>query len=145
MKYHEARISLLCALARLRDKTCDAAFTAREDALRYAQANNMIGSFVDEGEPMLHLLRKRVRDTPDLAGIQQTILDRLLAAFEEQWIPASEDQSRTARDLLRYREIEILGHIAHGLSTLKQPLPQRTNSSTRCLNEAWEMRLLVSQ
>ncbi|MGK8195622.1 hypothetical protein [Burkholderia cepacia] len=66
----------------------------------------MIGSFVDEGEPMLHLLRKRVRDTPDLAGIQQTILDRLLAAFEEQWIPASEDQSRTARDLLRYREIE---------------------------------------
>ncbi|MBY4708716.1 tetratricopeptide repeat protein [Burkholderia cepacia] len=66
MKYHEARISLLYALARLRDKTYDAAFTALEDALRYAQANDMIGSFVDEGKSMPHLLGKWARDTPDL-------------------------------------------------------------------------------
>lgn len=116
MKYHEARISLLRALALLQDNTCDAAFKALEDALRYAQANDMIGSFVDEGEPLLHLLRKWARDTPDLAGIQKAFLDRLLAAFEEQWIPTNDDQSRTARDLLSSREIEILGHIAHGLS-----------------------------
>ncbi|MGU7772923.1 LuxR C-terminal-related transcriptional regulator [Burkholderia sp. MR1-5-21] len=122
MKYLEARMSLLHALAlaqlhQLRQESAhDAAFEALEDALRYAQANGMIGSFVDEGAPALRLLTKWAHDTPDLAGIQQAFLDRLVAAFDQPRLPASDDDTRAARNLLSSREIEILNHIAHGLS-----------------------------
>lgn len=116
MTYLEARTSLLRALALEHENAHDAASAALEDALRYAQSNGMVSSFVDEGEPSLRLLTRWARDTPDRAGIQRTFVDRLLAAFDPRQGPAGDDDPRDARHLLSAREIEILSHIAHGLS-----------------------------
>ncbi|KUZ83702.1 hypothetical protein WI36_31510 [Burkholderia ubonensis] len=116
MKYLEARTSLLRALALEQANAHEAASAALEDALRYAQSNGMISSFVDEGEPSLRLLTRWTRDTPDRAGIQRAFVDRLLAAFAPRRGQAGDDDPRAARHLLSPREIEILNHIAHGLS-----------------------------
>ncbi|WP_322067305.1 LuxR C-terminal-related transcriptional regulator [Burkholderia ubonensis] len=116
MKYLEARTSLLRALALEQANAHEAASAALEDALRYAQSNGMISSFVDEGEPSLRLLTRWTRDTPDRAGIQRAFVDRLLAAFDPRRGQAGDDDPRAARHLLSPREIEILNHIAHGLS-----------------------------
>ncbi|PCE21515.1 LuxR C-terminal-related transcriptional regulator [Burkholderia ubonensis] len=116
MKYLEARTSLLRALALEQANAHEAASAALEDALRYAQSNGMISSFVDEGEPSLRLLTRWASDMPDCAGIQRAFVDRLLAAFDPQRMPAGDDDPRAARHLLSTREIEILNHIAHGLS-----------------------------
>ncbi|AOJ64847.1 hypothetical protein WJ32_19995 [Burkholderia ubonensis] len=116
MKYLEARTSLLRALALEQANAHEAACAALEDALRYAQSNGMISSFVDEGEPSRRLLTRWTRGTPDRAGIQRTFVERLLAAFDPRRGQASDDDPRAARHLLSPREIEILNHIAHGLS-----------------------------
>ncbi|RQS76715.1 helix-turn-helix transcriptional regulator [Burkholderia sp. Bp8963] len=120
MNYLAARISLLHALALQQedahDGAHDRAFDALEHALCYAQANGMIASFVDEGEPSLRLLTKWALETPDRGGVQQIFVDRLLAAFDQLPAPAADGDSRAARNLLSSREIEILNHIAHGLS-----------------------------
>jgi LuxR family transcriptional regulator, maltose regulon positive regulatory protein len=116
MKYFEARASLLLALALHTANSHDAAFAALEDALRYGQANGMISSFVDEGKPALDLLTRWSRETAGRAGIEPTYLDRLIAAFERPRVTAGDEDPRAARNLLSSREIEILNHIAHGLS-----------------------------
>ncbi|KWK13942.1 LuxR C-terminal-related transcriptional regulator [Burkholderia stagnalis] len=115
MQYLEARTSLLRALALEQADAHEAALAALDDALRYAQSNGMISSFVDEGEPALRLLTRWARDTPDRAGSRRAFVDRLLAAFDPQQRTTGDD-ARGARHLLSAREIEILGHIAQGLS-----------------------------
>ncbi|WP_423395586.1 LuxR C-terminal-related transcriptional regulator [Burkholderia sp. LMG 21824] len=116
MKYLEARASLLRALALHSEGVHIEAFAALEDALRYAQSNGMVSSFVDEGQPSLELLTEWTRETVDRAGVEQVFLDRLIAAFERRRAPVTDVDPQSARNLLSSREIEILNHIAHGLS-----------------------------
>ncbi|MCQ4438460.1 hypothetical protein NO135_25980, partial [Clostridioides difficile] len=69
MAYLEARMALLHAVALQQEHAHEAAAAALTDALRYAQPNGMIGSFVDEGEPVLRLLPKLNRDARDRGGV----------------------------------------------------------------------------
>ena len=116
MTYLEARMSLLYAMALQQEHAHEAALAALTDALRYAQPNGMIGSFVDEGEPMLRLLTQLRREAPGRDAVQPAFVDQLLAAFDPRRTPTDDGDVRDARNLLSAREIEILNHIARGMS-----------------------------
>jgi LuxR family maltose regulon positive regulatory protein len=119
MKYLEAATSLLLALALEQGGARQAARASLARALRYAQTNGMINSFVNEGEPVRALLLGCRHDGLELTGIDAAFLDRLLAAFDDGAAPlaaAGAGAAPKTSDVLTAREIEILGHISRGLS-----------------------------
>ena len=119
MKYLEAGTSLLLALALEQGGAQQAALASLARALRYAQTNGMINSFVNEGEPVRALLLGWRHDGVELTGIDAAFLDRLLAAFEDNAAPvaaAGAGAARNMSDVLTAREIEILDHTSRGLS-----------------------------
>ncbi len=87
------------------------ALLALNPALALAEPEGLVRVFVDQGAPMLALLRQAQR-----RGIAPAFVDRLLAAFGQP----TRDTPVGAPSLvepLSKRELEILRLIAHGLST----------------------------
>ncbi|MDM0116274.1 LuxR C-terminal-related transcriptional regulator [Variovorax sp. J22R133] len=119
MAYLEARSSILLALALVHEQSegSAAALASLDRALRYAHRNELIGSFVDEGEPLLDLLRDWRRSGAN-AGIEAGFLDRLEAAFNEvKSVPAATPAARVCADaVLSAREFEVLDQMSRGLS-----------------------------
>ena len=119
MQYLEARTCILLALALEQTGARDAALASLERALRYAGENDMINSFVDEGEPLRLLLRHWRRGDAGRAGIDIGFLDQLGAAFDEDAAAASTVHAAATRihsELLSSREIEVLQKVSGGLS-----------------------------
>lgn len=117
MRFLEARASVLLALAFERRGDKAAAFEALDAALRYASAEPMINSFVDEGEPMLTLLSKRQSDAVRRVTTAEGQIKHLLVRFVQgapRTITASPRSA--ASSVLNAREMEIINHISHGLS-----------------------------
>ncbi len=117
MRFLEARASVLLALAFERRGDKAAAFEALDAALRYASAEPMINSFVDEGEPMLTLLSKRQSDAVRRVTTAEGQIKHLLVRFVQgapRTITASPRSA--ASSSLNAREMEIINHISHGLS-----------------------------
>lgn len=119
MAYLEARSSILLtqALASEQPEKHDAALMALGRALHYACRNNLIGSFVDEGESLRRLLREwRCNNVESI--ISPSFLDRLDAAFDV--IPAKIVDTilpqNSPKANLSGRELEILDQMSHGLS-----------------------------
>ncbi|WP_230944652.1 LuxR C-terminal-related transcriptional regulator [Burkholderia cepacia] len=117
--YLDASVSILLALALDRHCEPDRALAVLERALGIAQPTGMINSFADEGEP-LRIVMERWRCTaPNVASFDVAFLDRLVAAFEPRAghaYAAAPVATRVASDRLSSREVEILDHIARGLS-----------------------------
>lgn len=119
LRYLQARAAIVLALALERSRPGDAAGHALEDALRFAEAEPIVGSFVDEGDAMFNLLR-RARPAavrPRAAG--EGTVDRLLEAFAAVMAPpraAPATAPGAPVPVLSARELEILHLIAHGLS-----------------------------
>lgn len=118
------RASTQALLALVMDKrgACAAAQVELAQALGYAGHEPMVTRFVDEGEPMLALLRAHVQATGDEGvGDERT---RAVATSLLDWARAHAPQPparATAQpgapaSVLSAREVEILQHIAQGLS-----------------------------
>ncbi|HYF65293.1 MAG TPA: LuxR C-terminal-related transcriptional regulator, partial [Herpetosiphonaceae bacterium] len=76
------------------------------DALALAEPGGFVRLFVDEGPPMKQLLQEAARGPDaDYAG-------RLLAAFA----PGARRSAQAGIDALSERELEVLRHIAAGLT-----------------------------
>jgi LuxR family transcriptional regulator, maltose regulon positive regulatory protein len=118
MAYLEARGSVLLALALIEQPEArDDALASLESAMRFAHRNEMIGSFVDEGEPLRRLIHDWRRSGTS-AGIGADFLDRLDAAYDE--VPADAGRATAPRicsdSVLTARELEVLDQMSRGLS-----------------------------
>jgi LuxR family transcriptional regulator, maltose regulon positive regulatory protein len=114
-----ATISLLLAVALEQSGARQEALTRLGHGLAIGQAAGMFNTFVDEGAPVRELLGhwRSAATTP--LNVDSVFVDRLLAALDVHAVqPASgsEAQTRVAAGLLSSREIEILNHVARGLS-----------------------------
>lgn len=116
MVYLAARTSIILALALHQDGAHDAAFAALAEALRYAQVNRMIRSFIDEGQPMRQLLTKFRESAPNQQGIDIKFTDAVINAPDLPAAQLERTDAMNAKALLSTRELEILNHIGHGLS-----------------------------
>jgi LuxR family maltose regulon positive regulatory protein len=117
MRFLEARISMLLAIACECDGDKAAAREALDTALRYAATEPMVNSFVDEGELMLKLLETYRRDVAGKDPLVERRLERLIAAFAGEVEQAAGESPRSAAAAaMSAREIEILNHISLGLS-----------------------------
>ena len=120
MRYLEAGASLLLAVALEKSGAGDAALSTLDRALRYAQPNQMVNSFVDEGEPVQVLVQAWQRSDWSMApGIGHGFATQLLDAFAGAAAPQSGSTSAlagAASNLLSAREIEVIQHISRGLS-----------------------------
>lgn len=117
--YLDAAVSILLALALEQDAATDKALALLEHALAIAQSRGMFNSFVDEGKPLRALMERWRRTSVSVASFDAAFLDRMFAAFNAQGGragPAAAQSARAASALLSVREIEILDHIARGLS-----------------------------
>jgi LuxR family maltose regulon positive regulatory protein len=85
------------------------------EALRLAEPHGFIRTFVDEGQPMAHLLSEAAQQ-----GIMPDYVSKLLAAFEaEKQKDVNQSNLSAAQPLiepLSSRELEVLRLIAEGLS-----------------------------
>jgi LuxR family maltose regulon positive regulatory protein len=116
MAYLAARTSIILVIALHQDGAHDDAFAVLAEALRYAQVNRMIRSFIDEGQPLRQLLTKFQESAQNQQGIDVEFTDTLINTPD---IPATQlehTDSMNAKALLSSRELEILNHIGHGLS-----------------------------
>lgn len=107
-------IEILILQALAHDLTGDtsAALTALELALRLAEPEGFVRRFLDEGEPMKHLLTSALGQ-----GILPTYTGRLVAAFgASQPTTSPHNASQPLIEPLSERELEILQFIAAGLS-----------------------------
>jgi LuxR family maltose regulon positive regulatory protein len=104
-------IQILRALAVQRQGDTGAALTALEDALSLAKPGGFARIFLDEGQPMAHLLYQALTRgiTPEYAG-------KLLAAFPPQEPTTLPDGATPLIEPLSARELEVLQLIAQGLS-----------------------------
>ncbi|GAB3362116.1 MULTISPECIES: LuxR C-terminal-related transcriptional regulator [Giesbergeria] len=122
MAYLHAIASMLLALALDQRGSQTEAFSALDQALAYAQAQGMVGSFIDEGAVMVGLLRARQSYTARPLEPVGSIVGQLLELLDTNHrpdtalTPAVQPHTGTASPLLSGREIEVLGHIAQGLS-----------------------------
>jgi LuxR family maltose regulon positive regulatory protein len=83
------------------------------EALRFAEPEGYISTFVDEGEPMQNLLNhllKQARLEPHLTAY----VAKLLSAFEPP--PRKPKRIGGLVEPLSEREVEVLRHMAEGLS-----------------------------
>jgi LuxR family maltose regulon positive regulatory protein len=103
-------ILVLQALAFQMEGDADQALSALEQALSLAELEGYVRTFVDEGEPMAHLLRRALTQ-----GIAPSYVGRLLAAFGES-VPATLPAAQALIEPLTERELEVLRLIAAGLS-----------------------------
>ena len=97
---------ILMALALQADDDIEGALRALQEALTLAEPEGYVRIFVDEGEPMVTLLRRAAT-----AGIAPRYAASLLAAFPRASIPA-----QPLIDPLTARELEVLQLLATGLS-----------------------------
>lgn len=121
MRHLSACASLLLAQAWDRQGEGEAALGALEAALRYAGAEPMVSSFLDEGAPMLHLLDRLRRDARAIGQSYLPFLERWLLAGQGLDIrppehPAPSLPAARFAASLSARETEILEHISRGLS-----------------------------
>lgn len=98
-------VKLLQAIAYHKLNRIDEALQALSDAMMIAQPAGFIRIFVDEGEPMLHLLTTAADHAPIAAYARE-----LLSAFEVK------DPNKSLIEPLSDRELEVLDLIAQGLS-----------------------------
>jgi LuxR family maltose regulon positive regulatory protein len=89
------------------------ALDALAEALALAEPEGYVRLFVDEGNPMAHLLYRAVEK-----GIRPAYGGRLLAAFEVQTVDRSPEPGGESPlvEPLSQREIEVLQRIAEGLT-----------------------------
>jgi LuxR family maltose regulon positive regulatory protein len=122
-------ISVLQALAHKSLGQMQQATYALERALSLAEPEGYIRTFVDEGAPMVELLRQFMRDQQrasqsDSSRVLQIYVMKLLAAFPPELVPAAIQTHKTSAalpasylvDPLSERELEVLELIAKGLS-----------------------------
>ncbi|WP_230950165.1 LuxR C-terminal-related transcriptional regulator [Burkholderia cepacia] len=117
--YLDALVSILFALALEQHAEPDRALASFEQTLKIAQSTGMISGFADEGEKLRIVMERWRRTAPDAASFDVAFIDRLAAAFDSRAShagTASPALSRVASDRLSAREVEILDHIARGLS-----------------------------
>jgi LuxR family maltose regulon positive regulatory protein len=88
----------------------DRALSALERALSLAEPEGYVRTFVDEGEPMAHLLRRALG-----RGIRPSYARKLLSAFGENTRAAS-PAAQALVEPLTQRELEVLGLLVTGLS-----------------------------
>jgi LuxR family maltose regulon positive regulatory protein len=100
----------------------DKAFAALEHALHIGKAIGLVNSFVDEGPSARALLQRFRQFLGEGSTAETTYIDRLLAAFDDARIfsiaapLAAEAVTVSSSDLLSARELEVLNHVARGLS-----------------------------
>lgn len=119
MRYLAARTEILRAHAQDEAGLQDEAMATLHGALQYGRLNRLVNTFVDEGEPVRKLLRHWRRSARPDDELAITYVDELLGTFAQHAdgggglvaAPAS-----PSSELLSAREIEILDHIARGLS-----------------------------
>ncbi|KVL46569.1 LuxR family transcriptional regulator [Burkholderia cepacia] len=117
--YLSAQVSILLALALEQHGDADRALVSLERALAIAQSTGMVNSFADEGEALRIVMDRWRRTASKAASFDVTFVERLAAAFDERisrvgaTVP---EVSSAPSDRLSPREIEILDHIARGLS-----------------------------
>lgn len=100
-------ILALQALAHQAHGDTSSALAPLERALSLAEPDGYVQIFVNEGMPMARLLREAAS-----RGVASNVARRLLAAF-----PSTEEaRSAERKELLSDREIEVLQHIAAGLT-----------------------------
>jgi len=122
MAYLQAMASMLLALALDQRGSQTDAFAALDEALTYAQTQKIVGSFVDEGVPMLSLLRARKTcGSPSLLGQTAALVAQLVSLLSDcdghGTAPTPVvTTAAEASPLLSPREVEVLEHIARGLS-----------------------------
>ncbi|WP_062469526.1 LuxR C-terminal-related transcriptional regulator [Variovorax boronicumulans] len=121
MRYLSACVSQLLALAWEQQNESDEAIGALDAALRYASVEPMVSSFNDEGAPMLHLMDRLRGDTRSVGQPYLPLLDDRLQGGQGQGTtplnhPAPSPVLARFAASLSVREIEILEHIAGGLS-----------------------------
>jgi LuxR family maltose regulon positive regulatory protein len=119
-RYSEATVSLLLALAHEQVGASNHAFAALKSALHIGNAIGMINGFVDEG-PMVRVLLQRFRHaSSEVSAGEAAYIDTLLPAFDElDNAPSGSPgyaQTKAMADALSARELEILSHVARGLS-----------------------------
>ncbi|MFC0574640.1 LuxR C-terminal-related transcriptional regulator [Paraburkholderia solisilvae] len=118
---HEALIAVLLSVALEQCGDSDKAFVVLGRALSIGRAIGMVNSFVDEGQPVRALLQRFRQISKGVSTPETVYVDRLLAAFDDLGIlslasPATIQAVTTATDMLSARELEILNHVARGLS-----------------------------
>jgi LuxR family maltose regulon positive regulatory protein len=101
---------------------------ALKRALTLAEPEGYIRTFVDEGAPMVELLRQFIKDqqkgSQTDSSVLQSYVMKLLAAFPPELVPAAVQTHKTSAalpasylvDPLSERELEVLKLIANGLS-----------------------------
>jgi LuxR family transcriptional regulator, maltose regulon positive regulatory protein len=120
-RYQEALVSVLLALAFERCGASGKALVALRRALGIGEAIGMQNSFIDEGRPVQALLQRFRQVSEGVFTAETVYVDRLLAAFDdveiESFASRTTDQvAPTSSDILSARELEILNHVARGLS-----------------------------
>ncbi len=119
---HVIEILLLQALAYQMNHEEPRALSALLEAIRLAEPEGYIRSFVDEGAPM-HALLSKLREQQCQAGLT-SYLDMVLAAFpqqmqmQESYLKQKEEHTKgqPLLDPLSKRELEVLNTIACGAS-----------------------------
>jgi len=92
----------------------DTALTPLDRALKLAEPEGYICIFVDEGEPMMHLLSEA-----ETRGLMPEYASKLLGAFKAKGDDSNVTPTKTSQPLiepLSERELEILQLISEGLS-----------------------------
>jgi LuxR family maltose regulon positive regulatory protein len=107
---HVIKVRALQALAFQAQGDEGRALSALEHALYLAEPEGYVRTFVDEGKPVAHLLRRALTE-----GIALEYVSRLLAAFGESPRAASPGAQALVEPLTE-REMEVLRLIAGGLS-----------------------------
>jgi LuxR family maltose regulon positive regulatory protein len=99
----------LQALAHQAQGDTSSALAPLERAMSLAEPEGYVRIFVSEGQPMARLLREAVS-----RGVVPDSTRRLLAAFASTGLDGA--HASQAKELLSEREIEVLQHIAAGLT-----------------------------
>ena len=86
-----------------------------DHALRLAQPNDMVRSFVDLGDPLVELLRQ-IPANSDVAGYAIRLLDAFSAGLPQAHPIAASSLEQPLVEPLSQRELEVLALIAQGLS-----------------------------
>jgi LuxR family maltose regulon positive regulatory protein len=105
---HLIKLRALQALAFQAQEDDARALSALEHALSLSEPEGYVRTFVDEGEPMAHLLRRALRD-----GIAPDYTSRLLAAADAS--PQVPPVAHVLTEPLTDRELDVLRLIAGGL------------------------------
>jgi LuxR family maltose regulon positive regulatory protein len=108
---HVIEIQALRALAFSASENLERALDALSHALRLAEPEGYIRTFIDEGPPMARLLRYATSQ-----GITQAHIDGLLANFDDTGTPSRQSQAQSLIEPLSHRELEVLQLLAEGLT-----------------------------